>query len=188
MYELYQSSAGSRGSMAEVWIDKTAGVVKKIYKPDGITITGNFPKHTLMEDIEKLYDNEVYWSTLLASDFTVQMIEHGKLENDNGWFIIQEWHGTDLLPHYRLDTRLYHMIPDADLQIETMFAYWQEKNVYKINNAMANMTLHNGRIKAFDFKYAEKRSDDRKHLEQASIAKWVSKIEPSLVDRLEKFL
>ena len=188
MYELYQSDKGSRGSLAEVWIDKAAGLVKKLYKPDGKTITGNAPRHSNLLEIQQLYENEVYWANKLRSRYVVNMLEHGQLESDIGWYIIQEWHGFDLLSNFRKDTRLYHVIPDADVQIEAMFEFWQANNVYKINNAMANMTLHDGKIKAFDFKYAEARSDDRRHLEEASIEKWVSKIEPTLIQRLSKYL
>lgn len=188
MFELYQSDTGSRGSMSEVWIDTDAGLVKKYYKPDGRTITGNIPRHTCLDDIRKLYENEIYWSQKLQSKHVVRMLDHGQLATCNGWYILQEWHGPDLLPNFRLDTRLYHMIPDADIQIEEMFEFWQAHGVYKLNNAMANMTLQNGKIKAFDFKYAQSRSDEHKPLEQFSIAKWISKIEPTLIDRLEKFL
>jgi hypothetical protein len=187
MYELYQSTKGSRGSLAEVWIDKDANLVKKYYKLDGCTISGKPPVHSDIGDIKKLYENEVYWSTALQSKHVVRMLEHGQISDDI-WFILQDYHGTDLLPYYRLDTRLYHMIPDVDKQIEEMFEFWQAMNVYKINNAMANMTLADGKIKAFDFKYARHRSDEHRQFEQTSIINWISKIEPSLVSRLERLL
>jgi len=188
MYELYQSTSGSRGSMAEVWINRESKLVKKFYKPDGCTITGNPPRHTDLDEIKFLYETEIFWSTKLQSKYTVRMLDHGEIQKEPGWFIVQDWHGSDLLPYFHPNTRLYHIIPDADKQIEEMFEFWKSNGVYKINNAMANMTMHNGRILAFDFKYAEHRADNRMHLEQASIQKWVSKIEPSLVDRLERLL
>ena len=188
MFQLYQSMNGSKGSLSEVWIDRDKGLVKKLYKPNSKTITGNTPIHTDINEIQHLYENEVAWANKLKSRYVVSMLDHGSLDTGNGWFILQSWHGPDLCYNFRPDTRLYHIIPDADKQIEEMFEFWQANDVYKFNNAMANMTLHDGKIKAFNFKYAKLRTQDAKPFEHASIEKWISKIEPSLVHRLARFL
>ena len=188
LYELYQTNIGTPGTMAEVWIDVDAGLVKKYYKTDGITITGKPPKHADAEEIKRLYDNEIFWSTKLQSEFVVRTLEHGPIPGRDGWYILQEYHGPNLLYYFNVEDRLDHMIPDAANQIEEMFGFWQQHGVYKINNAMSNMVLHNGRIKAFDFKYATHRSAYKRYVEHGSIVKWVSKIDTSLIDRLERFL
>ena len=54
MYNLYQTQLGSRGSLAEVWINKEQKIVKKYYKIDGITIKGGKPYHNTIEEINKL--------------------------------------------------------------------------------------------------------------------------------------
>jgi hypothetical protein len=69
-----------------------------------------------------------------------------------------------------------------------MFAWFQSNDVYKKNNALSNMTGINGRIKAFDFKYAESRSIQIKQYEINSIDQWLSKIDPTTKDRLRKYV
>jgi nitric oxide synthase oxygenase domain/subunit len=184
MFELYQNLNSSRGSLAEVWIDRSAKLVKKLYKPDGITIRGTPPHHSSLEEIESLYRNEVYWSTTLRSPLVLEIYEHGALPNQ-GWYIVQEYVGTNLLDHYRLDTRLSHIIPNAAEQIVEMFGFWQQHNMHKINNAMCNMVWDGTRIRAFDFKYARPRTDQSRIKERRSLTEWIAKIDPSLVQRLE---
>ena len=188
MYELYQTQHGSRGSLSEVWIDRQAGLVRKQYKPNGITITGNHPLHTDMDEIRRLYENEVSWSESLRSDMVVPILDHGSLADDTGWFILQPYYGPDLLHYFKPDTRLSHRIPDATEQIIRMFQWYKAHDLYKYNNAMANMTLHGDRLVAFDFKYAARRTAEKTHVERASITKWIAKIDPLLPEMLESLI
>ena len=188
MFELYQTQFGSRGSMSEVWIDKEKKLVKKFYKPDGKTIKGGLPYHTSMEDITKLFNTEVYWTTKLKSKFILNTHEYGSIKNGEGYYILQEYLGPDLLHFYDPVNRLSTHIPDAALQIEEMFAFFQEHNIYKMNNAMCNLINDNGKIKAFDFKYTEKRSTELQPFELRSIDCWLSKIDPCLTTSLRKYV
>ena len=57
MFERYHSAGGSRGSLAEVWIDKDEKLVKKYYKINGNTIQNRPPVHNNIEEINRLYKN-----------------------------------------------------------------------------------------------------------------------------------
>jgi hypothetical protein len=181
MFKLFQKNNGSRGSAAEVWIDEDAGLCKKFYKPDSITITGGKPFEPSIERITSLFNTEIYWSTKLKSDMVIELYEYGELKNEPGFYLIQEWTNPDLLTWYKHEgTRLNHIIPDASEQMVEIFKFFKENNIYKINNAMSNMTHKNGKIKVFDFKYSFERSQDKRDLEIYSIDTWVSKIDPNL--------
>lgn len=190
MFELYKkpNGPGVRGSISEVWIDKDTKLVKKIYKPSGITISGHPPLVSDLGKIQRLYENETYWSTRLQSDMVVKTLDHGPLSDEPGWFIMQEWHGPDLLTRYDVENRLSLSVPDAKEQVIEMFKFLQANDVYKINNAMSNMTLCNGRILMFDFKWAVKRCEHERQRELRSINEWISKIDPSLKESLLPFI
>jgi hypothetical protein len=188
MFKLFQKNNGSRGSAAEVWIDEEAGLCKKYYKPNSITITGNLPRDSNMETVTLLFNREIYWSTKLKSDLVLELYEYGELKEELGFYLIQEWVNPDLLTWYHPKTRLNHIIPDASEQVVEIFKHFKEHNIYKTNNAMANMTHKNGKIKAFDFKYSFERSPDKRELEIYSINTWVSKIDPTLNTTLLEFV
>ena len=187
MFELYQNLNSSRGSLAEVWIDAKAKLAKKLYKLDGVTIRGTPPMHRDWAEIERLWTNEVRWSQLLRSPAVLETYEHGTLP-EGGWYIIQEYVGPSLLEHYRPDTRLSHMIPDAADQIVSMFELWRSHDMHKINNAMCNLVWDGTRIRAFDFKYARPRTAQSRAKELRSITEWIAKIDPSLVARVEPLI
>jgi serine/threonine protein kinase len=182
MFKLFQKDNGSRGTAAEVWIDKDAGLCKKFYKPDSITITGNKPIEPSMDRITSLFNTEIYWSTKLKSDMVIELYDYGELKNELGFYLIQEWVNPDLLTWYDKhdDIRFNRTVPDVSAQIVEIFKFFKENNIYKINNAMSNMTHKNGKIKIFDFKYTIERSEDKRDLEIYSINTWVSKIDPNL--------
>jgi len=187
-FELYQTTTGSRGSMAEVWIDAENAVCKKLYKPTGITIRGRAPLHLDEEKISSLYLNEVKWSSELQYDCFLKLYDHGSLQDEFGYYIIQEYVGPDLLHYYDSSRRLSHVIPDAAEQLVEMFEIFKNHNVYKCNNAMCNLTHKDGKIKAFDFKYAVTRSPNQLHWEEKTINEWLSKIEPDIMTLLQPLL
>lgn len=179
MYELYQTRNGSRGSLAEVWIDRTAGLTKKIYKPTGVTIRGTPPLHSTMQEISKLYQNEIYWSLRLKGRYVLEILDHGDLHDEPGHYLIQPYLNPDLL-HLYDGKRLDPTIPDPVAQLREMFTWFQHHGVYKLNNAMCNLTHQNGNMIAFDFKYSVPRSSEMRERELHSVETWLSKIDPSL--------
>ena len=134
-----------------------------------------------------MYENEIYWSTLIKSDRVLKIYEYGKLQSEEGYYIIQEYVGTDLLHPYCNKT-LHNTYPDIIEQIEDMFKLFKRYNLHKLNNSLTNMCGKNGTIKAFDFKYATVRSEESRVKEIYSIVTWVSKIDNSIKDKLINYL
>ena len=188
MFELYQTKTGARGSLAEVWIDQRAGLVMKLYKPNGTTITGGPPHYRDMDTIRRMFENEISWSTRLRSKHVLEIYEHGELKDGPGFYLLQEYVGPDLLHYYRKDTRLLEAIPDASDQMIELFKFFRHHGVYKINNAMSNMTISDGQIKAYDFKYAVSRTPETRDKEIHSINTWISKIDPTLTEVLLEYV
>lgn len=187
MFKLFLSD-GTQGSGAEVWIDEDAGLCKKIFKPNSISVSGRAPIYNTPEMIDQFYHNEVFWSTQLKSNFVVELYEHGKLNNDYGYYIIQEYVGPDLLICLKNGT-LFKKFPDIKDQLEEMFKFFQTFNFYKHNSSLANLTGCNGKIKAFDFKYASPRSTNGRAIEIYSIENWIAQdVGPNLVEHLSKYL
>lgn len=82
MFELYRNNNGPEGSLAEVWLDKDARLIKKLYRPNGITITGNTTVYQDLDVIRKMYENEVTWSRKLKSELVLEIYEYGEIDRD----------------------------------------------------------------------------------------------------------
>lgn len=184
MYRQYFTDSGSMGSAAEVWIDQENNLVKKFYKPTSVTITKKLPIYQDIKKVKELFDNEIYWSTKLKSKYVVEIYEYGELTSEPGYYLIQEYLGPDLL-HYKPVKEYFPTITD---QLVEMFEFFKEHNVYKKNNAMANLTGKNGMIKAFDFKWAVERSEEEKKYEVNSVNTWLSKIDKNLSTILLEYI
>ena len=76
-------------------------------------------------------------------------------------------------------------MPDIVDQVIEMFKFFKQHNVYKLNNALSNMTVNGKQLVAFDFKWARKRPEGRKE-ELFSYSEWMSKIDNKLPRMLEK--
>ena len=184
MFEKYVPELGSRGSLGEIWIDKEANLVKKIFKPNAISIKNRPTFHRKIEEISKLYNNEIYWTTKLKSKFLVETYEYGELKNEEGFYLLQEYVGPDLLNNQL--THEHKLIAD---QLDDMFKFFKENEVYKINNAKCNLTMNNdGQLKCFDFKYAVPRDPKKTMLELLSVKRWLSNIDESVLPRLSKHI
>lgn len=184
MFEKYIPTLGSRGSLGEIWIDREAKLVKKLFKPNAISIKNRPAFHRRIEDITKLYNNEIYWTTKLKSKYLVETYEHGELADQEGFYLLQEYVGPDLLHNeLRNDRKLI-----AD-QLDDMFQFFKENEVYKLNNAHCNLTMTtDGQLKCFDFKYAVPREPKKTMLEILSVKRWLADIDESVVPRLSKHI
>ena len=184
MFEKYVPEIGSRGSLGEIWIDTEAKLVKKLFKPNAISIKNRPAFHRKIEDITNLYNNEIFWTTKLKSQYLVETYEHGELKDEEGYYILQEYAGPDLL--YNELKNSTELIVD---QLDEMFSFFKEKEVYKINNAKCNLTMtRDGQLKCFDFKYAVPRNSKKTMLELLSVKRWLSNIDESVMPRLSKHI
>jgi hypothetical protein len=188
MFEKYVPTTefSSRGSLGEIWLDKEAKLVKKIFKPNAVSIKNRPTFHRKMEEITKLYENEIYWTNKLKSKFLIETYEHGSLTEEEGFYLIQEYAGPDLL-HYELKT--VNTFPDIVNQLDEMFSFFKENEVYKMNNAKCNLAMNNnGQLKCFDFKYAVPREPKKTMLEMLSVKRWLSNIDESVIPKLSKHI
>ena len=66
-----------------------------------------------------------------------------------------------------------------------MYKFFKEKNVFKLNGALSNLTMNGNQLVAFDWKWARFRTDKYKDYEVISYEKWLSKIDSELVEKLK---
>ena len=144
-------------------IDKKEKTVKKIFD---YYIKDNF---TFLK-------NEVFWLNYLKSKWVPELLEIG----DN--YIITRYYGPDCLELYKKK-----ILPDISKQVIDMYRFFKEKNVFKLNGALSNMTLNGNQVVAFDWKWARK-CDNNKETEIKSYDKWLVKIDPKLPERLKSLL
>jgi hypothetical protein len=78
-------------------------------------------------------------------------------------------------------------VPDIVEQVIEMYKFFKEKNVYKRNGSLSNLTLRDGQLVAFDFKWARLRPNGVE-MELRSYDEWLSKIDSSLPNKLRELL
>ena len=122
------------------------------------------------EDNQSFLKNEVFWLNYLKGKWVPELLEVGNN------YVITRYYGRDLIQQkYKPDRQ----------QIIDMFKFFKEKNVFKLNNALSNMTMNGNQLVAFDWKWARFRTDKYKDFEVMSYNKWISKIDSDLVEELK---
>ena len=122
------------------------------------------------EDNLSFLKNEVFWLNYLKSKWVPELLEVGNN------YVITRYYGDDLIKQKYKPNRQ---------QVIDMFKFFKEKNVFKLNNALSNMTMNGSQLVAFDWKWARFRTDKYKDFEVMSYNKWISKIDSDLVKELE---
>ena len=122
------------------------------------------------EDNQSFLKNEVFWLNYLKSKWVPELLEVGNN------YVITKYYGSDLIEQ--------KYTPDRQ-QVIDMFKFFKEKNVFKLNNALSNMTMNGNQLVAFDWKWARFRTDKYKDFEVMSYNKWISKIDSDLVEELK---
>ena len=142
-------------------IEVKGGTVKKIFNYEG-------------EDNFAFLKSEVFWLNYLKSKWVPELLEVGNN------YVITSFYGPDL-------TKVHYLSRPKDLASQTleMYKFFKDKNVFKLNGALRNMTLNNGQLVAFDFKWARFRTNKYKNYEIFSYEKWLSKIDIELVEKLK---
>jgi len=162
----FRNSAGDKKIVKATYSDSQmievlGGTVKKIF---------NYEE----EDNITFLKNEVFWLNYLKSKWVPELLEVGKN------YVITSYYGPDL-------TKLHPMKRPKDLANQTleMYRFFKDKNVFKLNGALSNMTLNKGQLVAFDWKWARFRSNKFNDYEIFSYEKWLSKIDNELVEKLK---
>ncbi len=122
------------------------------------------------EDNISFLKNEVFWLNYLKSKWVPEILDVGNN------YITTKYYGPDLIEQKYMPNKQ---------QVLDMFSYFREKNVYKLNNALSNMTMNGNQLIAFDWKWARFRTDKYKDFEVFSYEKWISKIDSELVEELK---
>ena len=122
------------------------------------------------EDNQSFLKNEVFWLNYLKGKWVPELLEVGNN------YVITKYYGSDLIKQ--------KYTPDRQ-QVIDMFKFFKEKNVFKLNNALSNMTMNGNQLVAFDWKWARFRTDKYKDFEVMSYNKWISKIDSDLVEELK---
>ena len=128
------------------------------------------------EDNFAFLKNEVFWLNYLKSKWVPELYEVG----DN--YIITRYYGLDL---NTLRNNKFKLADDLADQTLEMYKFFKEKNVFKLNGALSNLTMNGNQLVAFDWKWARFRTDKYKDYEIFSYEKWLSKIDSELVEKLK---
>ena len=167
------------GTIAEVYLSDDNTLIKKIYREDGITVSGKTTTYTIGQ-IKDAFENELYWLKELESKWVPELVDSG----DN--WLTQKYYGPDLLENYMSKT-LWEDVPSISNQVIDMYKFFKEKNVFKRNGSLSNLTVHNGQLVAFDFKWARKRPTGIE-MELKSYNEWLVKIDPDLTKTLTNMI
>ena len=138
-----------------------------------IEINGDTIKKTFdykKEDNQSFLKNEVFWLNYLKGKWVPELLEVGNN------YVVTRYYGRDLIEQ--------KYMPDRQ-QVIDMFKFFKEKNVFKLNNALSNMTMNGNQLVAFDWKWARFRTDKYKDFEVMSYDKWISKIDNDLIKELK---
>ena len=122
------------------------------------------------EDNQSFLKNEVFWLNYLKGKWVPELLEVGNN------YVVTRYYGRDLIEQ--------KYTPDRQ-QVIDMFKFFKEKNVFKLNNALSNMTMNGNQLVAFDWKWARFRTDKYKDFEVMSYDKWISKIDNDLIKELK---
>ena len=162
----FRNSAGDKKIVKATYSDSQmievlGDTVKKIFNYEG-------------EDNFAFLKSEVFWLNYLKSKWVPELLEVGKN------YVITSYYGPDL-------NKLHPMKRPKDLANQTleMYRFFKDKNVFKLNGALSNMTLNKGQLVAFDFKWARFRTNKFIDYEIYSYEKWLSKIDNELVEKLK---
>ena len=128
------------------------------------------------EDNFAFLKNEVFWLNYLKSKWVPELEEVG----DN--YVITRYYGLDL---NTLRNNKFKLADDLADQTLEMYKFFKEKNVFKLNGALSNLTMNGNQLVAFDWKWARFRTDKYKDYEVISYEKWLSKIDSELVEKLK---
>ena len=144
MWSLLQNKSGKHygyGTVCEVWINEEEGLIKRYFKPDGITISGKpVGPENPPERVKELFENEKYWLEKLKSKWIPETIEIG----DN--YIIQKYYGPIIG-----DNR--HMWKEQEKEL---LKFYKDNNCNKTNHNGWAMTNNGKQLIGFDFKHALK--------------------------------
>ena len=174
------------GQIANVYLNEDKTLIKRTYNHIGVTVNNN-PSEYSKDFIYDKWCREYKWlNEFNGMFFMPELID---INFEEAW-TIQRYYGPDLL------TQGINTIPDIEDQVLKIYKFFKDRNVYKKNGSLSNMTHDNGRLITFDYKWMVERDeihfsgniDHHKNWEITSFELWLSKINPDLVPKLKALL
>ncbi|NQY99632.1 MAG: hypothetical protein HRT45_03065 [Bdellovibrionales bacterium] len=175
----YQTHHSGLGTLCQVFLDEQAGLIKRVFDPEGATVSGQPSRFSKQEAVD-FFDNEIFWLKRLDSEWLPKLVDHSR----EGLWTIQEFYGHSLLD---IKPRLHKEIPDVEEQVLEMHRFFKTMNVFKRNGSLSNLTQRDGRLVAFDFKWATERPTGLEK-EVFSYENYFVKINECLPDKLKALL
>ena len=175
---LPKNKMGELGRVCHVTLDSSKSYIKRTYTSKMPCVNGKInPYNYTEQEIKNFFLNDVKWTTVLDEHYVLKPIDIDYKEQS----ITYPYYGLDLYT----DEEKFTSIRDFKQQILEMYTYFKEANIFKGNGARCNMVLCEGRIKAFDFKWARLRPENIK-LELMSYEIWLKGADQSLEYELKK--
>ena len=179
MFQKYTTKHDGVGTVVDVEIDYNANIIKRSFHEGSVTVNGT--QHEYKNDeVTEFFENEIYWLQELKSKWVPELIDIDYAKKE----ILQKYYGPCLLDSYKNKKYLIY-VPDIKKQIIEMYTFFKEKNVYKRNGSLSNLTHNNGQLIAFDFKWAKQRPKGKK-MEIFSYDTWLVKIDKTLPAKLKE--
>ena len=166
------------GRVAAVYLSEDRRFIKKYYSPENITVSGKQTDQS-PEYINQKWEAEVAAQIQLHSQPWVPKLIEINVDEKS---VTQEYYGPDLL------IQGFDDIPDIEDQVVSIYKYLKEIDVYKLNGALSNMTKKDGKVIMFDFKYMRRRSEELRPHAINEIDQWLSKISPTISQRLKELV
>lgn len=166
------------GKVASVFLNEEETLIKRYFVPDMITTSGR-PTKESPEYIETKWKNET--EALLRFEnkpWVPKLIEINEVDR----YIIQEYYGPCLL------FQKFDDIPNLHEQILSIYEYFKELDVYKLNGSLANTTRRGDTLIMFDFKFMQKRTPEFKYHAEREIDLWLKKFGEELVPKLKALI
>lgn len=174
----YKDNPYGLGRIVSVYLNPQKTLIKRVFQPNGITVSGR------RTDASEEYVNEkwtIETRNLLSFELKPWVPELVDI-NFKDRYVIQRYYGPDLL------TAGFEDIPDIEDQLEDIYKYFKNINVYKLNSSLSNMTKYGSQVILFDFKYMKQRTPELKKQAEYEIDMWLSKIGPSIVPKLKALI
>lgn len=179
MFEKYSSPHHGVGTIVDVAIDNSNGMIKRTFQSGSITV-GNKIHEYDHNQVKEFFNNELKWLEKLKSKWIPETVEIGSN------FIVQKYYGPCLLD-FKPNKEFLKYVPDIVEQVIEMYKFFKSHNVFKRNGSLSNLTHSNGQLIAFDFKWAKERPDGL-DMEIKSYKEWLNKIDPSLTGKLMQMI
>lgn len=140
------------GTSITVYLDSTQRFVKRVYDPDGFTVSGKKPVIQCEQSLKVLFTNECFWLRKMAGSTRVPVLAD---INEKEMSITQEFLGSDL---YTLIARKQRLPADLVTQFQEIYQQYQLMGLCKGNVEPRNLGLRGNHVVAFDFKWAKTRT------------------------------